>query len=38
VADEMGLYTSDLDRMGLLSNDALRAARLVVDPGIHALG
>jgi uncharacterized protein (DUF885 family) len=38
VADEMGLYTSDLDRMGLLSNDALRAARLVVDAGIHALG
>lgn len=38
LADEMGLYTSDLDRMGLLSNDALRAARLVVDPGIHALG
>jgi len=34
----MGLYISDLDRMGLLSNDALRAARLVVDPGIHALG
>jgi uncharacterized protein (DUF885 family) len=34
----MGLYTSDLDRMGLLSNDALRAARLVVDAGIHALG
>jgi uncharacterized protein (DUF885 family) len=38
VADEMGLYSSDLDRMGLLSNDALRAARLVVDPGIHVLG
>ena len=38
LADEMGLYSADLDRMGLLSNDALRAARLVVDPGIHALG
>jgi uncharacterized protein (DUF885 family) len=38
LADEMGLYTSDVDRMGLLSNEALRAARLVVDPGMHALG
>ncbi|MBV9774448.1 MAG: DUF885 domain-containing protein [Gemmatimonadetes bacterium] len=38
LADEMGLFSSDLDRMGLLSNEALRAARLVVDPGMHALG
>jgi uncharacterized protein (DUF885 family) len=38
LADEMGLYSGDLDRMGLLSNDALRAARLVVDAGVHALG
>jgi uncharacterized protein (DUF885 family) len=38
LADEMGLYSSDLDRIGMLSNQALRAARLVVDPGIHALG
>jgi uncharacterized protein (DUF885 family) len=38
LADEMGLFTSDLDRMGLLSNEALRAARMVVDPGIHVLG
>ncbi len=38
LADEMGLYTSDVDRMGLLSNEALRAARLVVDAGMHALG
>ncbi|HEY8105759.1 MAG TPA: DUF885 domain-containing protein [Gemmatimonadales bacterium] len=38
LADEMGLYSSDLARLGLLSNDALRAARLVVDPGMHALG
>jgi uncharacterized protein (DUF885 family) len=38
LADEMGLYSSDLDRMGMLSDQRWRAARLVVDPGIHALG
>jgi uncharacterized protein (DUF885 family) len=34
----MGLYTDDVDRLGMLSNEAFRAARLVVDPGMHALG
>jgi uncharacterized protein (DUF885 family) len=38
LADEMGLFSSDLDRLGLLANEALRAARLVVDSGMHALG
>lgn len=38
LADEMGLFSSDVDRAGLLSNEALRAARLVVDSGMHALG
>jgi len=38
LADEMGLYTGDVDKMGLLSNEALRAARLVVDAGMHGLG
>jgi uncharacterized protein (DUF885 family) len=38
LADEMGLFSSDMDRMGLLSNEALRAARMVVDPGLHVLG
>ena len=38
LADEMGLYSSDLDRFGILSFDAWRASRLVVDTGIHALG
>ena len=38
LADEAGLYTADVDRLGMLSNEAFRAARLVVDPGIHVLG
>ena len=38
LADEMGLYTSDVDRLGMLSFDAWRACRLVVDTGIHAMG
>lgn len=38
LADEMGLYTADLDRLGKISFDAWRGARLVVDTGIHALG
>ncbi|MEP7040724.1 MAG: DUF885 domain-containing protein [Chloroflexota bacterium] len=38
LSDEMGLYSSDLDRIGMLSYDAWRASRLVVDTGMHALG
>jgi uncharacterized protein (DUF885 family) len=38
LADEMKLYASDLDRLGMLSSQGLRASRLVVDSGIHALG
>lgn len=38
LAVEMGLYSGDVDRLGLLSFDAWRASRLVVDTGIHALG
>jgi uncharacterized protein (DUF885 family) len=38
LSDEMGLYSSDLDRLGVLSFDAWRACRLVVDTGMHALG
>ncbi len=38
LGDEMGLYSGDLDRIGVLSFDAWRAARLVVDTGLHALG
>ncbi len=38
LADEMGLYTSDVQRLGMLSFDALRACRLVVDTGMHHYG
>jgi uncharacterized protein (DUF885 family) len=38
LADEMGLYTDDLARMGLFAADSWRASRLVVDTGLHALG
>lgn len=36
LADEMGLYEGALERMGMLDAQAWRAARLVVDTGIHA--
>lgn len=38
LASEMGLYSSDLDRIGVLSYDSWRACRLVVDTGMHAKG
>ncbi len=38
LSDEMGLYSSDLDRLGVLSFDSWRACRLVVDTGMHAMG
>ncbi|MCX5744129.1 MAG: DUF885 domain-containing protein, partial [Proteobacteria bacterium] len=38
LADEIGLYSGDLDRLGMVSYDAWRASRLVVDTGIHHLG
>jgi uncharacterized protein (DUF885 family) len=38
LSDEMGLYSSDMDRFGILSFDAWRAGRLVVDTGMHAFG
>ena len=38
LGDEMGLYSSDLGRMGMLSSEAFRAARMVIDAGIHTRG
>jgi len=38
LADEMQLYSGDIDRIGMLSDQAGRAARLVVDTGIHSMG
>jgi uncharacterized protein (DUF885 family) len=37
LADEMGLFRDDGERFGMLDAVAWRAARLVVDTGIHAL-
>ena len=36
LADEMGLYLNPAERFGMLDGQAHRAARLVVDTGIHA--
>ncbi|MFZ2015983.1 MAG: DUF885 domain-containing protein [Nocardioides sp.] len=38
LSDEMGLYSASVDRMGMYSADSMRACRLVVDTGLHALG
>jgi len=38
LADELGLYSGDLERFGMLSFDSWRACRLVVDTGLHAFG
>ena len=36
LADEMGLYLDSAERFGMLDGQAHRAARLVVDTGLHA--
>ena len=38
LADEMGLYANEWERVGMLETQAFRASRLVVDSGIHAFG
>ncbi|UVS76517.1 hypothetical protein Actkin_00207 [Actinokineospora sp. UTMC 2448] len=38
LAEEMGLYSDDVARIGMLAMDSMRAGRLVVDTGLHAKG
>ena len=38
LAEEMDLYQSDAERIGMLDAQSFRAARLVVDSGLHAFG
>ncbi len=38
LADEMGLYATEQERLGMLEAQSFRAARLVVDSGLHAMG
>jgi uncharacterized protein (DUF885 family) len=37
-ADEIGLYSDDVARLGMLALESIRTARLVVDTGVHAFG
>ena len=37
LGDEMGLYEDELSRFGMLTYQAWRACRLVVDTGLHAM-
>jgi len=38
LAEEMGLFLSEYERLGMLEADGFRCGRLIVDTGIHALG
>ena len=38
LADEMGLFRDEWERLGMLDAQGMRACRLIVDTGLHALG
>jgi len=38
LADELGLYSDPIDHIGLFSDQGARAARLVIDTGLHTKG
>ncbi len=38
LADELGLYRNEPERLGMLDAQAWRASRLIVDSGMHGLG
>ncbi|HKY97911.1 MAG TPA: DUF885 domain-containing protein [Gemmatimonadaceae bacterium] len=38
LADEMGLYSSPMSEIGMLTSEAFRAARCLIDAGIHTRG
>jgi uncharacterized protein (DUF885 family) len=38
LADEMSLFLNEYERIGMFEAQGLRACRLIVDTGIHALG
>lgn len=38
LADEMGLFSSDYDRAGMIAKHLWAASRLVIEPGLHMKG